>query len=69
MPAQGMPIQGESPPPMQLRQRDEIDAQTEECGMSEGYEAAIAAQDIPGQAHHRPDRHDGQDQLQYCLLS
>lgn len=50
-------------PPMELRQRDEIGTQTEECGMSEGYEAAIAAQDIPGQAHHRPDRHDGQDQL------
>ena len=45
---------------MQLRQRDEIGAQTEECGMSEGYEAAIAAQYIPGQAHHRPDRRHGQ---------
>ena len=48
--------------PVNLRQRDEIGAQAEERGMAEGHEAAVSAQQVPREAHHRPHRHDREDQ-------
>src|SRR2546421_8100388 len=43
--------------PVDLPERDEISAQAEEGGMSERHKTAVAAQQVPRQAHDRPDRH------------
>jgi len=48
--------------PVNLRQRDEIGAEAEECGMAEGHEAAVPAQQVPREAHYGPHRHDREDQ-------
>ena len=45
------------------QQRHGVGAQPEERRMAERHQAGVAAQDIPGQSHHRPDRHQREHQL------
>src|SRR5262249_10896547 len=43
--------------------RHRVGAEPEECRVSKRNKAGIAAEDIPGETHHRPNRHQGEHQL------
>src|SRR5215831_35903 len=49
-------------------QRHRVRAEAEERRMAERDEARVAAEDIPGKAHDRPDQHERQHQLVVLVL-